>query len=1195
MISAKHILFSSLVLPLLLSLGACGDDPDKLPDDYDPTLNVPAWVSEARIGGLDMDAEMLETEIDAILAERKAQNVSVLEVDSRLSDYLTDAEFDREVQFLDIVAKKAHALDMKAVIYFPSLEVLTPNGQNEEHSMFKDHPEWVQHGLLDGKPNVFYGTQEIWVEAGTESAWMSPNTGYKEYFLKRVRKLAGTALDGIWIDVPVYLDTATKWPGAETAAAKVFHDWTVAQGLNGGTGYEIVGQAPPELFANTNEAKAMLLQYQKDLFQKPEFRAWVRWRHENLADFQDAVRVAGMEIDPGFVTIVEDFPVDNMDSLTTGLDSSWRRDSKNMIRVYEIDSVSNRKAMQYSNNEDFDSKIAMNKFAVAAERENPVWVFSYGNEPKDASLVMAAAISAGANPFECKTPEMTITSGSEFRTKWFKFIGEHTYELFSIKRHADVGVWYSSATRDYQDFIIGGTWGMYITADAPNVDNEWWADDELDSALIKPHLGGWRAASHSLTRMGIPYKPILAPGAPIDELKSVKTLWLPSVSAMSDVDVAGIKEFVQNGGTLIATGKMPATMDELGTPRNTSALSEVFGTPIMAPGGDRAQSFGQGYAIYRGSFPTVDVYFKAGDPEDAKDSMTELHRILRIHAPDTLRLDTTGPGLHVEIGKESASKHWLYVLNYTGLKQPLVDEVLTTKISYLPGDDLQITGAKVYSPEDKTVTGDAVVTKEAEGIWSVEVTVNQFALVELQMEPYTKPVVPVDYAGPVFTDMNRQLASESGLKFIVDKMRDPSLPEPANYGVFTNLLDNNKASEIYAHGHHVTAEHMGLLLRVSACMKDTEAFDQSYRFVNELMHSRMYGLCNWAIDKISHGPFIQVGETDDDINAWLNANAPLDDFRVIRGLMAGAAQLDRPEADKLADTFLRGMLFTSLSDNGFEITPDIPAYPNGLAAFAWDWQEVDDPTKTPFAAESSGRGKMTLDPVPVDYQDLYTMSAAAERDPRWLPSITNATKLLLDSEINGLGIYYNGYQANGVWTGDFENQGIVQGKHLKTIQVLWIALHLARVSTGLTPEEIVLARASARRSLDFFKAMLVTTSTEPLYPKGRIPEYLQLDGNDVPNCVSPNVPVDCLLYEQENLFGGEARIYAQVARLAIWLGEVDYAKQLITDLIIPEWISDPNNPRYGLIGESTTDANNGEAWNVLESVLTMCMAAGGSS
>jgi hypothetical protein len=1168
------------LLALLLAASACGsDDKVALPPDYDPTLNVPLWVEEARIAGADLDSEMLETEIDALLLERQAQNASVLEIDTRLSDYLTDAEFNKEVAFLKVIAEKTHALGMKAVIYYPSLEVLTANGQTAEHSMFKDHPEWIQKGI-DGTPNVFYGNKEHWVEEGTESAWMSPNSGYKDYFLKRVTALAKTGLDGIWIDVPVYLETGTKWPGAEEGAAIVFKEWTAAQGMADGAGYD----------APTVED-----------FTSPAFRAWIRWRHENLADFQDAVRTTGMAANPAFVTIVEDFPVDNMDALSTGLDSSWRRESKNLVRVYEIDSVSNRNGMQYSNNEDFDSKIAMNKFAVAAEHENPAWVFSYGNEPEDAGLVMAAAIATGANPFECKTPEMTQSVGSDFRTTWFKFIKDHTDPLFKLPRHADVAVWYSSATRDYQDYLIGGTWGMYVTVDAPSDDPEWWADDDRDSSLIKPHLGGWRAAAHTLTTLAVPFKPVLAPGPDMAaDLAGVPFLWLPSVAAMSDAEIAIVKDYVMQGGTLLATGKMPATLDELGNARSNSALADVFGIPVMAPGGDRAQPYGKGYAIYRGSFAATDSYFKAGDPEDAKDSMAELQRIIRIHAPDTLRIDTTTPGLHVELAKESATKHWLYAVNYTGLKEPIVETVINTKISYLPGPGLQVVDATVYSPDGSTVLGAAAVTKTAEGIWSVDVTVDQFALVELNMAPYTEPVITPDYAAPVFTDATRQRAAESGLRFILDKMRPANKPAPASFGVFTNLLDDASIAEIYAHGHHVTAEHMGLLLRVSACMKDEQAFDESYRYVNELMYSQMYGLCNWAIDKDTNAPFIQIGETDDDSTAWLNANAPLDDFRVIRGLIAGAKQLGRFDANDLADVFFRGMLFTSVSDMAFELVDDIPAYPEGLAAFAWDWQEIDNANLTPFPAESSGRGRMTLDPVPIDYQDLYVMGMAAERDPRWLPIVDNATKLLLDSEISNLGIYYNGYQANGVFTGDFENQGITQGNHLKVIQILWIALHLARADVGLTPEQKVLAQASAQRSLDFFKAFMVSSvgvhaPTGVNYPLGRIPEYLTYGGADVATCSSPGVPAGCLEPEAENLIGGEPRIYAQVARLAIWLGDVDYAKQLLTDQVIPEWISNEADPRYGLIGISTAEDNSAEAWNVLESVLTLCMAAGGES
>ncbi|MEE9339639.1 MAG: hypothetical protein V3U87_16315 [Methylococcaceae bacterium] len=38
-------------------------------------------------------------------------------------------------------------------------------------------------------------------------------------------------------------------------------------------------------------------------------------------------------------------------------------------------------------------------------------------------------------------------------------------------------------------------------------------------------------------------------------------------------------------------------------------------------------------------------------------------------------------------------------------------------------------------------------------------------------------------------------------------------------------------------------------------------------------------------------------------------------------------------------------------------------------------------------------------------------------------------------------------------------------------------------------------------------------------------------------------------------------------------------------------ITDTNDPRYGPIGASTTGEDNAEAWNVLESVLTLCLEA----
>lgn len=175
------------------------------------------WLYSGRIGGTFIYNAMSQADLTALLDQRADENVSILELDSRLSYNLSDQEFDAEVAFLDQAAELANARGMKAVIYYPTFEVLTANAIDDNGlisptSFAKVHPDWVQQGI-DGTPNVFYGGQEVWVSPGEESAWMSPNTGYKDYFIERVEKLAATDLDGIWLDVPIYLDTGTGWPG----------------------------------------------------------------------------------------------------------------------------------------------------------------------------------------------------------------------------------------------------------------------------------------------------------------------------------------------------------------------------------------------------------------------------------------------------------------------------------------------------------------------------------------------------------------------------------------------------------------------------------------------------------------------------------------------------------------------------------------------------------------------------------------------------------------------------------------------------------------------------------------------------------------------------------------------------------------------------------------------------------------------
>ena len=1111
------------------------------------------WAKLARVGGFDADPEMSDQEVIDLMTMRRNENVSVLEVDSGLSNYLNDAQFQTQLTFLGKVANEAHSRNMKAVVYYPSLEVTTPNGENIAHTMYKDHPAWIQKGL-DGSPNVFYGSQEVWVDPGMESAWMSPNTGYRQYFIDRVKRLAATGLDGIWIDVPIYLGTGASWAGAEPAAATAFKNWSMAKGLGGGNGLSVP--------ANVN-------------WDDPVFRAWVRWRHENLADFLEDVRQAAHEVNPNFMVVIENFPMDYMDATEAGLDGTYRLSHQNFLRVWEIDSVSNTKAMQWASVDEFSNKIAMYKWARAVDRENPSWAFSYGSRPLDAGLTMAASLAVGVVPFEAQTPEMTLSVDSAFRAKWFQFIKDHQNALLGTPRVADVGIWYSSPTRDYQDYKAGGQYGMYVTTTNPNNDPDWWSSEPGDSALPKPHLGGYRGAVHALIKLHVPFKIVADPGNPAGELDNLKLLWLPSVAAISDEKAQLIKDFVANGGIVFATGELPGTLNEMGNSRGGSIFQDLFqfGPQIQ----ESVNFHGKGVAVYNPTVRGSDMFASVSDPNKANDDLSTVEQLVRIHVPD--RLVVNGPeGIHVEVGQASQSKHYLYVLNYSGLQLPVVSSPKDITIDYRAPDGYKVSAVSVTAPGGgQSIT--VPVQPSAKNFYRFTVNVDQFALVELTLAPHPPAATPPSATLNWLTPERRE-AAESGLNFILNSMRNSSAPEPVSYGIFTNLIDDPGNVDIYPHGHHMTAEHMGLVLRASACMGRETAYRQSFRFVNELMVDPLYHIVNWAIDRNRHKPLVFLD------GVWKNSNAPLDDFRVIRGLLEGNV-FNIPETEKLADTLLSGLYWTSVTDRDHKTQLDFPAYPDGLIGYAWDWAGTTASSLNP-PAKATGIGVLTTDPIPTDYNDLYMLGQAAYYHPRWQPVLASATDLLLKSEVPSVpGLFYNGYNAGGNWTGDFENRDTNQGKHLKVIQTLWIALHLAEAADlpagVLDANRRAAARDAAQRSLDFFKNYYLNN--------GRIPEYLTFNGTQVPNCTGTNTPTGCLIADEENLVNGEARIYAQLARLALLLGDRGFAADLIESKILTDRISDPNDPRYGLIGVSTASANDAEAWNVLESVLTLCQEA----
>ena len=508
----------------------------------DGPRNLPKedWARHARIGGLEVFAEADNCQLGAGLAAFAAQGCTVVELDSELSFYLTEEQFEAQLDVLERAATIAHSHNMRAVAYFPSLDLLTPNAEETEHTAAKDHPEWIQRDI-HGEPNVFIGGggRVFWVEEGTESAWMCPTSGYVDYFLDRVRRLAATSLDGLWPDVPLLSDIAVEWTCTnDTCGARFKED----------TGMTIPSEVDWEDAA---------------------FRRWVHWRHGIIQEFLTSILAAAREVDPNFEVVVETVTMDYNGCTIQGLDGASHMDGE-LLRVWEVDAVSDSTAMRHASADDWLAMAIMMRHGHGCSWPNPSWTFSYGREGDDSALVQGLALATGNGSFELKIPEMTTSVGPDPRKRVFDWFAKHT-DLNSAKTDRPVGVIYSGPSRDYTDRNVGV--GLYTSL---NPDDElWWSDAASELSQAMPYGADYRGACKALILQGAPYEVVIAPRlTDAAGLKRYSVLILTSASALSDAQMDALNAWIEAGGTLLMTGPDTGLYDEQGGRRSGPAFLE---------------------------------------------------------------------------------------------------------------------------------------------------------------------------------------------------------------------------------------------------------------------------------------------------------------------------------------------------------------------------------------------------------------------------------------------------------------------------------------------------------------------------------------------------------------------------------------------------------------------------------------------
>jgi hypothetical protein len=416
----KYLNKIRIVIPVLILSGwlfNCGTEQEIQQD----------WSHVVRIAGHGLNV----SRIDSIISRSTATHVFGIEVDNditgRYESFLDPAE---KLAAIRLMADKAHANNNRAFVYIAGLEIITAGADTTRHTFFKDHPDWVQRDIT-GRPAVFGGGTAFWVRAGDEDVWISPYaTEWRSMYMQRVKEIAATGIDGIYVDIPYWM---THFEGWENTWAS-FDDYTL-RAFRKKTG----------------------LDAKKDIklgdFSDPGFLRWVNFRMETLTAFMAEINRTVKAVNPECKTIAEIYP---------GIDESAVRVGADVQQMYEVvDAIAHEYsegAYMAADREPVDwfaYMAGMYTFRALA-RGKPSWMLSYSwdgeknIDPAEALRnLFLAQIMSGTNPWDARGYVMSGSNNYQVRSQVYEWIAANQDHFYKPRQAINpIGVYFSPRTRN---------------------------------------------------------------------------------------------------------------------------------------------------------------------------------------------------------------------------------------------------------------------------------------------------------------------------------------------------------------------------------------------------------------------------------------------------------------------------------------------------------------------------------------------------------------------------------------------------------------------------------------------------------------------------------------------------------------------------------------------------------------------------
>jgi hypothetical protein len=489
-----------------------------------PSPETQDWTNYVRIGAYGLKGG------DAAEIVRKAEesNVAGIEVDNDIPGrYESFLSPEAKLKAIHDVAEAAHKVGNHAFVYIAGTECITAHGDKVAHTMAKDHPDWLQRKIT-GEPAVFGGGTAFWIREGDQDVWVSPYaTEWRKVYMERVRQIAGTGIDGIYIDIPYWM---THFEGWESSWAS-FDDYTVAA-FKQKTGLDAKHDVKIGDFAD------------------PGFQKWVEFRIQTFTDFLAEIDHTAKSVNPWIKTIPEIYPGIEEEAVRVGADVYGLYPVVDAIaHEYEFGNgdhmASGRTPLDW-----FRYQVGMHSFRAFAQGK-ATWILNYSwdgdkvVDKREAMMNLAMSqVMAGANFWDAPGHSMAGSNDLPTRKKIFDWIGAHEKTFYLPRGPIDpVGVYFSPETRNlYAQEFLTSYRGILVLL----------MQKHLEFQIVTPRtLGNFKG----------------------------KTLVLPDIRVLNESEQSQIKDLVGLGKKLVITG---ADVTELGDNPNVVRIKECPGKAYNA-------------------------------------------------------------------------------------------------------------------------------------------------------------------------------------------------------------------------------------------------------------------------------------------------------------------------------------------------------------------------------------------------------------------------------------------------------------------------------------------------------------------------------------------------------------------------------------------------------------------------------------